>query len=306
MMTSYDNYILASGDELLKTYGGQVDHYKSKGLLPDPTKNIMTNPAYGPANWLADKASFVGVTGIDEKAVQYALMQFNAALGMKLQGDLHVVFINANSVPADEAEDYTMALKAYWQGPVFEKRAIAKNAVILVIGAKNRAVDWARAQTGMPFGNEEMAQWVQDWLPGKSIDPETIFGSPRTVITPGVTPEKFGKNDVTVTLSSPRGALEEIMFEKAPFKRARMSCEDGTCVGYKDLLSKIEPTGAQKTWMVIVTSLLAMLLWWVVAATSGVDRFVSSLQQAARKKRKKDLDPETWRRPNHKGKEFRR
>ena len=74
IMTSYDNYILASGDEVLKTYAGQIDRYKSAGLLPDPTRNIMTDSQYGPAKWLADKVSFVGVSGVDEAAMQSAAM----------------------------------------------------------------------------------------------------------------------------------------------------------------------------------------------------------------------------------------
>ncbi len=280
IMTSYDNYILASGDEVLKTYAGQIDRYKSAGLLPDPTRNIMTDSQYGPAKWLADKVSFVGVSGVDEAAMQSAAMQFNAALGMQLQGDLHVVFVDVSKVAADQAETYTTALKAYWQSPVFGKRAIAKNAILVVIGVSHGKIGWARAQTGMPFGNEEMAQWIQDWLPDTTLDPVAIFGSPRTVIKPSVTPDAFTKDDVAITLSTPRGVLESIMFEKTPFKRARMNCEDGTCVGYKDLLSKIEPTGAQKTWMVVISSFLSLLLWWAVAATSAVDDFIARLRRS--------------------------
>lgn len=271
MLSSYDNYILASGDEVLMTYAGAIEQYKSQGLLPDPAKNIMTDPVYGPSHSQSDKLAFVGINPPSAGDLQRALMQFNAALGMKLTGDLHVVMVNAANVPASSAVEYTTALKAYWQSPVFDKRAIAKNSVIVVLGVTDDKVEWAQGTTGMPYGNETMLQWIQDWLPGKSLDANMLFGSPVTVIKPGIAPADFTANDYTVTLSTPRGALEEIMFEKAPFKRARMSCDDGNCVGYKDLLSKIEPTTTQKTWMVIITTLVSLILWLIVAYTRFVD-----------------------------------
>lgn len=270
MMSSYDNYILASQDEVLKTYSSRIDQYKNAGLLPDPATNMMADPISGPSHSLAEKVAFLSVTVTSEDAWQQSVMRFNAAFGMKLQGDLHVVVVNSSRVQSSEAEYYVAALKAYWQSPAYAKRAIAKNAVILVIGSTGGTIDWARAQTGMPFGNEEMEQWVQDTLPGKSLDPALLFGTPKTVIKPGVEPSKFTTDDYTVTLSTPRGLVEEIMFEKAPFKRARMSCNDSNCVGYKDLVSKIEPTTGQETWMVVVSSLISLGLWVTVGMTSIV------------------------------------
>lgn len=282
MISSYDNYILASDDKILKAFGGDLARYKKAGLLPDLAANITTDPISGPTHTHADKVAFVGVTSINKPQMQNAVMRFNAALGMTLQGDLHVVFVDSNTIGANQAVNYTTALKAYWQGPTFAKRAIAKNGIILVIGVKDSKVDWARASTGMPFGNESMAKWVEDWLPGQDINPRTLFGEPRTVIKPGVTAETFKSSDVKVTLSTPRGALEEIMFEKAPFSRARMSCDDNKCVGFKHLIDKIEPTGTQKTWMVVVTAVLALMLWLLVAATSFVDDLIPSRRRSER------------------------
>lgn len=275
MLSSYDNYILASGDELLKTYGPQIDSYKARGLLPDPVRNILTDPISGPSYSQADKVSFAGINPPNAAELQQAVMRFNAAFGMKLQGDLRLVIVDALQVPPGEAEAYTSSLKAYWQSDAYGKRALAKNTVIVILGIQDGKVDWARGTTGMPFGNEGMLQWVQDWLPGKSLNPATLMGAPITVIKPGITSDAFTDADYSVTLSTPRGALEEIMFEKAPFKRARMSCSDGTCVGYKDLLSKIEPTTTQKTWMVIVTGIVSLFCWIFVARTSVVDDLIS-------------------------------
>ncbi len=282
MISSYDNYILASDDKILKAFGGDLERYKKAGLLPDLAAGIMTDPISGPTNTHADKVAFVDVNTLDKPQMQKAVMRFNAALGMKLQGDLHVVFVNSDTIGSNQAVGYTTALKAYWQSPAFAKRAIAKNGIILVIGVKDSKVDWARATTGMPFGNEGMAKWVEDWLPGHDLDPRTLFGEPRTVIKPGVTAEAFTSDDVKVTLSTPRGALEEIVFEKAPFDRARMSCDDNKCVGYEHLLDKIEPTGTQKTWMVVVTAIFALMLWFLVASTSFVDDLIPSRRRAER------------------------
>lgn len=286
-VSSYDNYILASGDEILNTYSSQIESYKSAGLLPDPAKNMMSDPISGSSDSQAAKVAFVGVSVPNEVDWQLSAMRFNAAFGMKLQGDLHVVVVDTAQVPSSDAEMYTKALKAYWQSPAFEKRAIAKNAVIVVIGAANGKVDWARATTGMPFGNEEMAQWVQDWLPGKSLDPRAIFGAPVTTIKPGISSDDFTNDDYTVTLSSPRGSLEEIMFEKAPFKRARMSCDDGTCVGYKDLLDKIDPTTGQKVFMLVVVGFIALIVWAIMAFTSVFDRIAAAAMYAVRSNKRK-------------------
>jgi|GEM_PF-1223374 len=271
-VTDYDNYILASKDEVLKTYGARLDQYLKAGLLPDHTANINSDPITGPSRSQADKVSFVGVTVSDPGAWQRSVMRFNAALGMKLQGDLHVVLVDSNKVPSIDSVPYTQALKAYWQSETFGKRALAKNGIILVLGVNtlNNTVDWSDASTGMPFGNETMIQFLRDDLPGKALEPSQLFGTPRTVI----------KGDqTTIMLTTPRGLVEEILFDKAAFKRARMSCNDNTCVGYKDLISKIEPTADQKNWMVIVTAFISLILWLVVGFTSFVGDFLDVFRE---------------------------
>jgi hypothetical protein len=261
----YPNYILASGDEVLAPYSADIDRYLEANMLPAHTAGIMKDPITGPSKSVARKLSFVGMTVPNEAEWQAALMRFNAALGLKLQGDLHVVMVDSTKVTTQESVTYLNALKAYWQGPTFGKRALAKNGVILAIGvADNSSVAWAEASTGMPFGNEGMAQYIRDNLPGTAFTPAAIFGSPRTALS--------GKK-VSVALTPTRGALEHIMFEQAPFARPSMSCEDDEdgCVGYKDLLSTIEPTRAQKTWMLVITTVLALGLWLVVGFTSIIE-----------------------------------
>lgn len=269
VLDKYDNYILASDDEVLKSYSADITRFKDAGLLPQHTAGIMSDPISGPSKSQAKKLSFIGVDVPNEQEWQDALMRFNAALGMELQGDMHVVLVDSAKITSLDAVPYVNAVKAYWQGPSFEKRALAKNGVILVLGiANNSTIEWAESTTGMPFGNELMAQFIHDNLPGTALDPKAVFGQPRTVIT--------GSESV-VTHPSPQGVVENIMFETAPFDRASMSCEDKdeSCVGFKDLIDTIDPTTGHKIIMVVITTLLACLLWFLVGAGSFVDESVT-------------------------------
>jgi hypothetical protein len=266
-MNTYDNYILASGNETLKTYGGRIEQYRKAGLFRDHTAGILKDPLKGPTQSHADKVSFIGVNVPNAAEWQRSLMQYNGACGPKLTCDLHVVLVDCLKVTAENASSYTQATKAYWQGPVFGKRAIAKNAVILILGVcDNSRIAWAEATTGMPFGNKLMAQELKDSLPGTPLNPRSIFGSPQAVIN---------GSTVTVTHPEPLGIVENIMFNKVPFKRARMECNDGTCIGYKDLVDQIDPTKKQKSAMILVVILIACVLWFVVASTDGVDRRIA-------------------------------
>lgn len=287
VLDPYDNYILASDDEVLKTTSLDVEKYKKAKLLPAHTAGIMGNPARGVTGWQAEKMSFVGVSVPDPSRFQSELSRYNAALGLTQQGDLHVVAVNCQSVPANEAVAYTNAVKAYWQGPDFGKRALAKNGIALVLGVCNGTIEWAKGTTGMPFGNERMLQWFQDYLPGTPLSTEAIFGSMRTRIG--------ADGEPVVTHSAVPGVLERIMFDEVPFKRARMSCDDGSCVGYKDLLDKIEPTKAQKTWMVVICLFIA-LGWWLWAGFSFLfDSFVDRYSSRSREEENVQDDPvTTW------------
>lgn len=265
-LDKYPNYILASDDAVLKTFSAHIDRYKNAGLMPDPTANLMSDPMVGNKRFQANKVAFAGVTVPDKDSWQRAVMRYNAALGMTLQGDLHVVLVNSAKIDATEAVSYANAYKAYAQGPDFGKRALAKNAIVLILGVpeNSKTIEWAEITTGMPFGNELMAQYVRDYLPGTALEPTAIFGTPRTT---------YDGSEAHTALSTPRGALEAIMFEQAPFARASMSCEDDNegCVGFKDLLDTIEPTAFQKFWMIFVSSIIALVLWIVVANGSFLD-----------------------------------
>lgn len=266
----YDNYILASQDKILAAFSLDVDRYLAQKILPDHTANILSdNPTYGNRPQ-ANKCSFVGLNVGNEPAWQESQMRFNAALGSKYQGDLHCVFIDAKLV--DDPQNYLKALRAYWLGEHFGKRALGKNGIILVAGVSDGKIVWAQADTGMPYGNNVMLDFMGKSLIGKTFEPDVVFGKPRTVVVPKTKTEKA---KVSVTLSSPPGALEEVMFDKYPFKRPCMLCEDPEDeggVGYKGLIDKIEPSTGQKSVMVLVVALLSIPSWCIVAVSSFIGR----------------------------------
>jgi len=270
----YESPVLAVRDCLLDkafcpTTIPLIERYRK--LLPDHTVNILTNPTFGESRRQAKKCSFVGVT-TDEAKMHESLMRFNAALGSKYKGDMHCVFIAANLV--DDPQDYFLALRAYWLSDHFGKRALAKNGVILAIGVSNGKIAWAKADTGMPRGNNVMLEQMQNHLQDKAVDPDVIFGKPKTVVVPATKQDEDDK--VTVTLSSPPGVLEEVMLDKYEFKHICMECEDedeADSVGYKGLIKRIEPSPWQKFFMILTVAGLSVALWWIVSASTFLERW---------------------------------
>lgn len=255
----YNNYVLASHDDLLKPFSENVERYLKEGILPEHTKNITTSPLYGFNNSSADKVSFVGVNVSDPEAWQASMMGLDAALGSKLQGDMHLVLIDSSLV--DNRTDYLNALKAYWLGDDLGRRAIAKNAIIVVAGVQGDVVRWGIASTGMPFGNEVMLQGIQNFLPETPLTPDQVIGTPHTVVTPS----KDGDDKVAVTIGETPGVLERVVLQDFPFQRACMSCEDdGKQIGYANLVVDIEPKPWQFGIMIGIVGLLS-IIWWFFA-----------------------------------------
>src|SRR5262249_8758701 len=142
----YDNYILASQSSILHKFSGSIDQYKKDGVLPKISHDILS-PYY------ASRVYFVGVNPPGDW--QWYINKYDAALGVSLQGDLHLVIVDANKVGSPD--DYSQALIAYWQSQEFGKDALSKNGIVVVVGTKDgQTVAWARAGTGMPVGNEAL------------------------------------------------------------------------------------------------------------------------------------------------------
>ncbi|MCA9348259.1 hypothetical protein KC867_02525 [Candidatus Saccharibacteria bacterium] len=178
MENEYTNYVLASTDSILKPFSSDVERYKKMDLLPPHTEN-WDSPMITP--WTANKVVFVGKTPTNANRWQTALTNFNAALGTELQGDMHVVVVPSSLI--DNPQSYLNAIKAYWQGKEFGKRALSKNGIIVIIATKQNGskVDWIKSSTGMPTGNGMMTTAL-DMIHGVAADPTTLFGDIRTSI----------------------------------------------------------------------------------------------------------------------------
>lgn len=237
---TYENYVLASQNTILKQYSADIEAYKKAGLLPKLNGSISQEP------YFADRVYFVGKfrpPGDWQKAGNYMA----GAFGSDLQGDLHVVIADANAVT--DPDTYVMALAAYWQGPEFGKDALSKNGVIVVLGTEDGAtVKWARAATGMPKGNEGLILDVRNKLPGTALTPEAVFGPPRGSVAIG------GKT--TVTIHHGNGALDQVLWGDNKFQRIRMR-------EYKYLSSEIEPTSGQKNLIIFLSVLFGCIAWGI-------------------------------------------
>lgn len=249
----YVNYILASQSTILKQYSGVVDKYRAQGLLPTLSSNKVRDYYY------ADKVYGVGFRA--GKEWQDANGQLNAALGHDLQGDLHVVIVQDSRVT--NPDEYFGALMAYWLGPELGKQALSKNGIVVALGTDDgRTIKWARAQTGMPLGNEHMLQAIRSQLPTYQLSPEIIFGNPKAeYITEG------GKKKVRVTANlDTGGALEKILWGPNKFKRICMTCQEEGGGGYDYLKDEIQPTGWQNFWITFVAILVSWIIWGAVTA----------------------------------------
>jgi hypothetical protein len=160
---------------------------------------------------------FVGISPYNRQQWEDSVMEFNAALGMELRGDLHMVIIKDSALPEDiSPDDYINALKAYWINEL-GKDAIAKNTILVVLGLSDnlQAVEWARADTGMPIGNGIMLAKLELQLTGANFNLDTIMGDTYAEVR-GATPfYTYGQ-----------GIIPQVIMVEAPFERVCMTCQD--------------------------------------------------------------------------------
>lgn len=247
---TYTNYILAADDPLLKRFSPDVDGYVKKKLLPPHTVNWKDNPVSG---WDAVKFHAVGGAKVDVDAWNNAVQQFNAALGVSRQGDLHMVVVPASKIA--NSESYINSLMAYWQGETFGKKSLAKNAIAVAVGVSDdgKTVEWVRTKTGMPIGNGQMQAAVED-IRDVPFDINTFLGQPKA---------KYVKGKLDFTNSE--GLLENlIIFDKTTrFSRACMDCKDKSDNGtsYVYLKTEIKIPTHVLVWQTIISFILCMAVW---------------------------------------------
>lgn len=239
---SYENYILASQRSIIKRFNDSVDGYLKANLLPKLNSSVYDF-------YYLNRVYTVGVTLSADW--QPAINRFNAAFGSTLQGDLHVVIVDAGQI--SNPDNYTGALMAYWQGPTFEKDALSKNAMVIVLGTKDgKTVDWARASTGMPIGNEHLVMQLQNELKGVALEPTTLLGYPTAKVL----------DDRKVAVTTSDGVLEKIVWGANRFTRVHMKPRDGQG-GFTYLLNEIEPTTGQMIGILFVVLFLGCIAWGI-------------------------------------------
>lgn len=250
----YDNYILASHTTIMKTYSESVAKYKAANLFPAFNSQVYNL-------YYMNRVYFVGLQPAGNW--QDAMMHFNGALGMSLQGDLHLVVVDANKVT--DPDNYHQALIAYWLSADFGKDALSKNGIVVVLGSKDgKTVEWARASTGMPLGNENLMVQIASDMKGVSLTPEDVLGYPTATVT--------GERSVNLTLT--QSALEKLIWGPNKFQRVHMKSQGKGSAGFEYLLKELEPTGSQKIW-ILVSAFLVGCIAWGICLVAGVPRYRS-------------------------------
>lgn len=239
---TYPNYILPSQHTILKKYSADIDRYKAAGLFPQVSTKVSNY-------YYADRAYFVGVNPAGDW--QKYVNAFDAAMGMELQGDLHLVIVDSSKI--SDPENYAQSLFAYWQSPDFGKDAISKNSLMVVLGTRDgQTVEWARAGTGMPKGNETLQIAIRDQMPGTKLDPASVLGPP--------TGELFQKNGKTmVRINHSQGKLDQLVWGADKFQRVHMA-------DYRYLIHEIQPTGSQIAWILFVITIFGCIAWGICIA----------------------------------------
>lgn len=253
---TYDNYILASTNTILHRFSDAVTKYKAAHLLPEPVTNLK-RPIYD--YYYADKMSFVKLPILDPARTdwEFALARLNAGLGTDLQGDLHVVAINASKVK--NPDEYAGAVNAFWQDKSLGRRALSKNGIGLVLGVDilSNKITWARAFTGMPVGNDGLTLDLQNNVTGAAFSPE-IFGHPVGKLNAG-----------KMTVTHDNSLVQSALWGTHQFKRVCMVCKTkgDSGVGYGYLGGEIQPSSGQKHLIILVSVFFSIIIWAIALFT---------------------------------------
>lgn len=226
----YQNLLLASDRTLLDQYSDDIQNYAKESLMPDHTRNYR-DPIYD--QYDADKFTAVDLKMNKGELASWeqSLMRLNGYFGKQLQGDVHMVAVNAGKVPSPD--DYSQAVFAHWKSTAyFGKYTMPKNAVGIVAGIQGGQVVWARATGGLPVGNEALFLDIQNNLKGVSFTPDALIGLPL----------------------KKTGALYAQLWGPHKFKRPHNS-------SYEYLKSDTVVTGWNRFWIVFVATVLSATMW---------------------------------------------
>lgn len=223
----YKNLLLASDRTILDQYSADIANYQKSKLLPPHTVNY-SDSIYN--QYMADKFTAIDLK-TDTKAWNESLLRLNGYFGMQLQGDVHMVAIDASKV--NNPDNYSQALFAYWKSPQsFGKYAFPKNGIGIAIGVTNNKVVWARATGGLPVGNEALLLDIQNNLVGVNFTPSTLIGLPL----------------------QKTGALYSQLWGVHKFNRPHEA-------DYAYLASDTYVNGWNRFWIIFVTTILSAGMW---------------------------------------------
>lgn len=262
---TYANYILANELDSYEEYSDKIEDLKAARLLPDHTARLK-DPIYDLI--VADKVSFVGgCAPTNPKAWQDEAMRFNSSFGPHQQGDLHIVCLKASALNGKGISpfDYTQALKANWLNGL-GKYAFPKNGVALVLAVSDdgQRVQWSRAFTGMPKGNEGMLNRLSEFehrTTPLDFTPTAVLGhTTTTIIHKGGEPQALS--------STTAGAVPDIvMGGEFEFIRACMDCDDkgeDAAQGYVSLKDEIPLSTTWTVIAIVANTTLSLAGWWVL------------------------------------------
>lgn len=245
---TYDNYILASQHTILKKWSSSIEQYRVKGMMPKPATDVHSH-------YWSDKLYFAGMPKPGNYGdFRFALEKVNAALGSDLQGDLHVVVVPTRKVVTPD--EYSQALFAYWQSPDLGRQAASKNTITLVLGVNAGKVMWARADTGMPLGNELLMVDFKRALIDKPFTPAALFGETKV---------RTVNDNAKVTPGD--GIIPSTLWGQHKFERVCMTCKDDEGkTGFTYLKGQIPLKSGQKTMILLVTFFLTLIVWAIMGA----------------------------------------
>lgn len=239
----YDNSYLAASFSLRKAYAGDIDLYKGRELLGPHTQNYLDPIVEG---FKARKVVFRGFEKLhNEEALQDGLTNFNGQLGSKFDGDIHVFVVPSSKVGYGESYKFATALLAHWERD-FGKHGLAENAMTVVMGVNDTqtTIDWAKAITGLPQGNEGLVDALSYRLNGQPFTAEALFGQ-VTLVDGKIT----GKTE---------GLIERLALTEYPFES---QCANCGITGFLYLSSEISISVWAGISIVLAVLVVAVAVW---------------------------------------------
>jgi hypothetical protein len=264
-----------------------IAEYESKGLMPKLAQSL--------SGFINPQRCFIFGNVANTSGWTQSLAYTNASLG-QIQCDLYVIITNDKLIGGNP-DRYMLALQAYMlNSKKHGKDALAKNAVVVLLGTRddNGRVDYARAFTGMPRGNESLTNALNEHVAGLPFSHELLLGKPMSTAKSSqanIADDSFFSSVATrwnISVSSQAqlepGIIPRILTGKevpgVRFKRVSMTGKDGQG-GYLYLRDDIRISPEQE-WYIGITAFFVASLIWVLFAMCDGDSFFNEILRKLR------------------------